>query len=185
MDGLANEAVEAGNKMEQSTLYRITKEICGKNRAAPNIPVKDKQGNMLTSESDQEKRWTEHFGEVLNRPPPQQEPNIPEAEMDININTEPPDIQEIISVIKSLKNWKAPGSDNLNAELFKADNTTTATILQPIFKDMWIDSAIPKVWNKGTIIKLPKKGALSDCNNWRGITLLSISSKIMAKIIIK
>ena len=38
---------------------------------------------------------------------------------------------------------------------------------------------------KRVIIRIPKKGALSDCNNWRGITLLSVPSKILAKIIIK
>jgi hypothetical protein len=44
---------------------------------------------------------------------------------------------------------------------------------------------IPDDWTKGIIIKLAKKGALSDCNNWHGITLLSIPSKIKAKIIIQ
>lgn len=33
IDNLAEKAVEAGNKMEQGTLYRITKEICGKKQA--------------------------------------------------------------------------------------------------------------------------------------------------------
>ena len=33
-------------------------------------------------------------------------------------------------------------------------------------------------------MKIPKKGALSNCNNWRGITLLSVLSKILAKLII-
>ena len=44
---------------------------------------------------------------------------------------------------------------------------------------------IPDDWTKGIIIKLAKKGALSDCNNWHSITLLSIPSNIMAKIIIQ
>ena len=35
------------------------------------------------------------------------------------------------------------------------------------------------------IIKIPKKGSLSDCNNWRGITLLSVPSKIFCKVIIQ
>ena len=43
---------------------------------------------------------------------------------------------------------------------------------------------VPEVWTKGAIVKIPKKGALNDCNNWRGITLLSIPSKILAKVII-
>ena len=44
---------------------------------------------------------------------------------------------------------------------------------------------MPADWTKGVIIRIPKKGALSDCNNWHGITLLSVPSKILAKIIIK
>ena len=47
---------------------------------------------------------------------------------------------------------------------------------------------ITKVWEdkrkEATIIRIPKKGAINDCNNWRGITLLSIPSKILAKIVI-
>ena len=34
-------------------------------------------------------------------------------------------------------------------------------------------------------MKIPKKGALRNCNNWRGITLLSVPSKILAKLIIR
>lgn len=35
------------------------------------------------------------------------------------------------------------------------------------------------------IIKIPKKGSLSDSNNWRGITLLSVLRKIFCKVIIQ
>ena len=44
---------------------------------------------------------------------------------------------------------------------------------------------VPADWTKTVIIRMPEKGALSDCNNWRGITLLSVPSKILAKIIMK
>ena len=43
---------------------------------------------------------------------------------------------------------------------------------------------MPADWTKGVFIRIPKKGALSDCNNWRGITLLSAQSKILAMIIL-
>ena len=44
---------------------------------------------------------------------------------------------------------------------------------------------MPADWTKGVFIRIPKKGALSDCYNCRGIKLLSVTSKILAKIIIK
>lgn len=70
----------------------------------------------------------------------------------------------------------------MNAELFKVDPELAAEILQPLFTSIWDGKIIPDDWTKGIIIKLAKKGTLSDCNNWRGITLLSIASKIMTKI---
>ena len=58
-------------------------------------------------------------------------------------------------------------------------------ILQSILEDVWNEMVIPKEWTTGLIINLPKKGDLSNCNNWRGITLLSLTSKIMSRIIHK
>ena len=48
----------------------------------------------------------------------------------------------------------------------------------------WEDKRIPDDWNEVITIRIPEKGASNDCSNWRGITLLSISSKILAKIFI-
>ena len=59
-----------------------------------------------------------------------------------------------------------------------------AEILLPLLTTAWNKKEIPEDWNEGVIIKIPKKGTLSDCNNWRGITLLSIPSKVLAKIVI-
>ena len=37
----------------------------------------------------------------------------------------------------------------------------------------------PKEWTIGLVIKIPKTGDLSNCNNWRCIILLSLGSKII------
>ena len=44
---------------------------------------------------------------------------------------------------------------------------------------------IPEDWSKGIVEKLPKKGDKGKCDNWRGITLLSIPGKILCRIILK
>ena len=133
----------------------------------------------------QEERWTEHSREHLNRLPPEEDANITEAADDLDINTSVPEKEETIKAIKFLKNGKAPGHDNLNAELFKADPELAATFLQPLFAAISEGEEVPADWRKDVIIRIPKKGAPRDCNNWHGITLLSVPKKIFANIIIK
>ena len=57
-------------------------------------------------------------------------------------------------------------------------------MLYPLLEKIWKEEKIPEEWKEGLIIKIPKKGDLANCNNWRGITLLSIPSKIMFRIIL-
>ena len=58
-------------------------------------------------------------------------------------------------------------------------------VLQALFETIWEEKQLPDGWAEDVIMKIPKRGALSNCNNWRGITLLSVPSKILAKLIIK
>ena len=37
---------------------------------------------------------------------------------------------------------------------------------------------------KGLLIKIPKSGDLSQCEKWRGITLLSVPSKVFSRILL-
>ncbi|XP_063447098.1 uncharacterized protein LOC134726617 [Mytilus trossulus] len=48
-----------------------------------------------------------------------------------------------------------------------------------------IVNEIPKEWNKSLIVKIVKKGDRTCCDNYRGITLLSVPSKVFTKIIIQ
>ena len=37
----------------------------------------------------------------------------------------------------------------------------------------------------GHLVKLPKKGNLKECANWRGITLLSIPGKVFSRVLLE
>ena len=69
--------------------------------------------------------------------------------------------------------------------MLKADEQETPRILCQIFQRIWDEEDTPDDWKTCTIIKLPKKGDLGNCNNWRGITLLSMTCKIFSRIILK
>jgi len=81
-------------------------------------------------------------------------------------------------------NNKAPGVDEISAEMLKRGKETVAEQLAELFNMIWQDLEVPEDWKKGVIIKLPKKGSLKDCNNWRGITLLSTPGKVFSRVLL-
>ena len=170
---------------KRSTKNAVTKILCNE-RPKEVDTVKSKYGNMLTKENDIRTRWLEHFGEVLNRPD-QIEPAeiLTEGAVEIEIETGPPTKDEIRRALKEMKNGKAPGVDNITAEILKTDTETTVKELYALFNVVWFTGKAPKDWRRGLIIKLAKKGDLSNCGNWRGITLITTTAKIMGKIIIR
>ena len=183
VENLATEQEAAAQHQNQGTIHRI-KQICGGQRRGK-APICDKQGALLTTEKDQEKRWAEHFQEVVNNEALEESAVSQDTMKDLDISTEPPSKEEIIAAIRDLKNGKAPGQDRLNADIFKCHPELAEEILLPLFTKVWSGDGIPNGWNKGVIIPIPNKGILSDCNNWRGITLLSLTRKTFSKVIVK
>ena len=49
--------------------------------------------------------------------------------------------------------------------------------------DMWKEKSVPTEWRDAILIPIPKKGDLSHCDNWRGISLLDVVGKVVARIL--
>ncbi|KAI8519374.1 hypothetical protein Bbelb_026310 [Branchiostoma belcheri] len=95
------------------------------------------------TDTEQLRRWAEHFSELLNRPAPDAPPDIPPAEADLPINCEKTTKAEIRQAIKSLKNWKAAGPDEVPAEAIKADTETAVSTLHSLFNKIWEEERVP------------------------------------------
>jgi hypothetical protein len=74
--------------------------------------------------------------------------------------------------------------DNIPPEVLKEDVGVTIELLQPLFVNIWRTGVVPDDWKKGLLVKLPKNGDVTNCKNWRGITLLSVPSKIPSRIML-
>ena len=127
----------------------------------------DKNGNPLTTTNEQLKRWVEHFRELLNRPTPDSPPGIPPAETELPISCDKPSKTETKKAIMTLRSGKAAGPDEIPAEAIKADRETAVQMLYSLFSKIWEKEEAPAQWKEGIIIKLPKKGDLRDCSNYR------------------
>ena len=85
----------------------------------------------------------------------------------------------------TLRNGKAEGPDGIPAEAIKVDIETTTSVLRSLFSKIWEKEEVPAQWREGIVIKLPKQGDLRDCNNYRGIMLLSVSGEVLNRIILE
>lgn len=104
---------------------------------------------------------------------------------EMQINTDDVNEDKITTALKSMKIGKAAAVDGIPAELLKAGQNTSIQILYRVLNNVWCKEEIPEEWNEGIIVRIPKKGDTRECGNWRGITLLCSSSKILAKIILQ
>ncbi len=183
-DGVAKEAQDAAEMGQMKTVYEATRKLCNDFPKKIGM-VKDKNGKLLTEEQEIRDRWKEHFMEVLNREEPERIAEI-EDNQDIldEISTEPITEAEIRVALKEMKLGKAPGIDSITVELLRADLETTIQTLHQFYTEVWEKGTVPEDWKKGLIIKLAKKGDLTMCGNWRGITLLSVVAKVMGRVLI-
>lgn len=184
IDDLAREAEEAAAKGNLKDLYDNTRKLTGKYQQT-NKPIKDKAGRLLGNAQEQMQRWAEHFKDLLNRPVPQGQPDIDPAAKDLTIDCSKPKKAEIKKAILQLRNGKATGPDGIPAEAIKANADISTDMLHGLLGKIWEREEIPKDWREGYIVKLPKKGDLQECSNYRGIMLLSVPGKILSRIILE
>ena len=145
--------------------------------------IQDKSGKCLTEEKEILSRWTEYCSELYNY-----ESCGDNAVLDCS---QPPeeDLQPILReeveiAVASLKKGKSAGVDNIPAELVQAGGETMINVLTQICNRIWRTGEWPTPWTQSLIITLPKKGNLQFCQNYRTISLISHSSKIMLKVIL-
>ena len=97
----------------------------------------------------------------------------------------PPTLEDILAAIKSIKSEKTPGLDGIPAEIYQFGGTALHAQLLKFDRICWTAKELPQQFKDALIIAIyKKKGDRSDCGNCRGISLLSSTGKILAKILL-
>ncbi|XP_071653719.1 uncharacterized protein [Temnothorax longispinosus] len=144
---------------------------------------RDGSGNIMGDSERIKRTWKDFFQELLNphgrngdEPPEEglrgQEPQI-----------ESPSLAEVEEAIKKLKNNRAPGADNIPAELLKYGGDSLATAAHQLIGKIWDNEQIPEEWQLSIICPIHKKGDKLLCKNYRGISLLCTMYKVLTTII--
>jgi len=86
--------------------------------------------------------------------------------------------------IDKLKCHKSPDIDQLPAELIKAGGSRICLEIHKLITSIWKKEKLPEEWKESIIVPIQKKGDKTDCNNYRGISLLPSTYKILSKILL-
>ena len=186
-DRKADEVQRYADLNYSKEFFSSLKAVYGPQRPST-TPLLSADGKTLLKDKDSiTQRWREHFCTLLNRPSTvdssaldaiPQKPALEELDL-------PPSLEEVTKAVKQTSTGKAPGMDGIPAEMYKAAGPVAVDTLHEIFCSVWGEETMPQDFRDATVVSLYKnKGSKSDCGNYRGVSLLSVAGKILARVVL-
>ena len=138
--------------------------------------IKDDKGHLVADSHSILARWRKHFSQLLNM---HGVSDVRQTEIQTAkpLVTEP-SASEVQLAIEKLKSHKSPGIDQRPTELIKAGGRTIRCEIHKLIISIWNKEELPDEWKESIIVPIHKKGDKTDCNNYRGISLLSTRTKL-------
>jgi len=95
-----------------------------------------------------------------------------------------PSAPEDESAAEKLKSHKSPGINQIPAELIKAGCKTLRCEIHKLIISIWNKEELPEECKKSIIVPIYKKGNKTNCSNYRGISILPTTYKILSNILL-
>ena len=93
------------------------------------------------------------------------------------------DPDKVLTIIRSLKNSKSTGLDNIDTYTIKLVASDILPALTHVLNLSIREGIFPSAWKKSKVVPLLKKGDSLDPKNYRPVTLLPIFSKILERAV--
>jgi hypothetical protein len=181
LKGKINE-IETNNKNKHiRDLYKGINEFKKGYQHRINI-INDENGNLLADPQQVLNRWKYFFNQVLNVH------GVHDVrQMDIHtavpLVPEPSHVEVEIAMGK-LKSYKSPDTDQIPAELIKVGGEKLYSEIHRFICSIGNKEELLQQRKKSIIVPIYKKGDKTDCNTYRGISLLSTAYKILSNILL-
>jgi len=179
LKGKVDAIVEHHTKNESKEFYKRTQEVTQEFKPSINV-CRSEDGKILTENEDVQRRWKEYFESILTG-------NLDETDSMTVYKAENKDIQpsykEVTHVIQCLKEHKVAGTNQIVAEFLKKGGETLWRRIHHLVKLIWTQHKIPEDWSIAIIHPIHKKGDKLECSNYRAITLLNVTYKVLSGIL--
>jgi hypothetical protein len=155
-----NNRIQQVEAYKQNETRKFFKDIqtFQNDRSPPIFTCKDENGLLKTDKREVLNRWRQYFVDLMKTDKKienqVQEKHTSENEIEI----EPPTYKEVSDIIKKLKENKAPGTDNIPAELIKYAGHVLKHRMYKLIILIWNKEQLPTEWLQGIICPIYKKG---------------------------
>ena len=172
------EDLETNSKIKNiRDLYRGISDFKKGYQPRTNI-VKDETGDLVTGSYSILARWRDYFSQLLNVHGVH---DIRQTETHIAETLVPEqNVFEFDLAIEKLKSHKSPRINQIPAELIKEGGRTIRYQIHKLIISIWNKEELPEEWKESIIVSIHKKGDKTDCNNYRGVSLLPTTYKILS-----
>ena len=182
----AQELQQKADESNSAGFFNALKEVYGPQPKMSDTLIAHDGSSQITEPKQIVARWKEYFERLLNVEAETDESVISELPPypEQTHMSEPPTIEEVRCAIKRSKSNKSPGIDGIPAEIYKTGGTRLTEQLHQLLLKCWQQKCLPQDFKEVLIIPIYKnKGDHRECGNYRGISLFSVSGKVMAKVL--
>ena len=184
---LAEDVEGCFNANNLQPAYRALKKLRSKSTTQMGT-IRTANGQIVSETDEVRSRWAEYFEQLYMAEPPSRQLSLAGVQMaaaDPPVDETPPSLAEVRKAVGKLKCGKAAGICNISVEMLKAGGEAMIHGLHAVLSAVWQSGTIPPDWKRGLVVPIWKgKGDRQDCNNYRGITLLSVPGKVLAHVLL-
>ena len=174
-----------GKCRNSSRWWRNVSYILGRGNTMSYPPIRGDNGVIATNAIDKANLFNDYF--LSHSKIDDHDTQLPAA------NDVPPFIlenvttteEEVLDLISSLDVNKSTGHDGVSARMLKLAGASVSSSLTQLFNLCLSCKQFPNLWKKANVVPLHKKDHKDLCCNYRPISILPVTSKLLERIVFK
>jgi hypothetical protein len=182
------EDIDTDPRSAWKAIKEINAGFSGHHQKATIVKMRKHDGTTAQNEDENAQVFLKHFEKLANRNEESSyDPTAINKIDSIPTNEEldlPPKKKELLIALRKMQYEKSPGKNGIPTEAFKSLQDSNLDLFHKLITAFWHNIDLnPSEWRQIKLSILPKKGDLSNPNQWRGIALGDIASKCVSSII--
>ena len=190
---IASQLMQLNGRKDSRGFHKHVKAVTGHGPQGESCHrLRSEDGPLVFGEDETRSRWAEYFSHLLNVNEDVAS-SIDESvleEVEQRATNEslgaPPMRGEVAHALNSMKNCKATGPDGIPADFLKLylESDESLQAFTDMIQKVWGNKNVPESWKKAIIkVIFKNKGTKDECGNYRGVSLLDHTGKIVLKIV--